>query len=196
MVKIAVTKSGYSLKYASDHLRDDEEIVKIAIKNHHKAIYFASSRLNNNLDMLMLADDYGTLSLDNIHDKRILANRNFILKLIANPRARNKYDSFLIKYISSELREDYKILYYISLLPSWCCYHSRCFMRCNINGCCEFCGSIFVGPSNDHIPDKLRKLPNLTKWLKSQVDIKKGNGLQLYLNDYDISIVFFLTNLG
>ena len=33
IVKIAVQYNGYSLQYASDRLKDNEEIVKIAIQN-------------------------------------------------------------------------------------------------------------------------------------------------------------------
>ncbi len=181
IVKRAVTKYGYALRYVSDRLRDDEEIVKLAIKNYSLAIHSASHRIGNDLDMLLLANEYGPIDLNEISDRRLFSNRNLMLKLVSG-RYSYRYNTDILLYIDEELLQDYEVLYYISLLKD-----------CDERYMSEDDEVVLFDTESlwKYIPDKLRKLPNLTEWLKSQVDIQKGNGLKLYHNDYDISISFF-----
>ncbi len=40
------------------------------------------------------------------------------------------------------------------------------------------------------VPDNLRKIKNLREWLRTQLQVKNGNGLFLYLGDGDVSFSY------
>ncbi len=182
IVKIVISKCGWYIEYASDRIKNNEEMVRMAFMTDSIAIHHVNPRFSNNLDVLMEASNYGPLELGEICDNEILSNRNFILKLLSGSYAQ-KYTTEVLLYIDNKLLQDYEVLYYISLL--------RTVSFCNIDcGDCDACDDAESLSLKHHVPENLFKLTNLTVWLKSQLDIKKGNGLQLYLNDYDISISF------
>ena len=65
MLSLAVQKNGLSLKYASDELKNNFEIVKIAVqKNRGLALEYASDELKNNFEIVKLAiQKYGWICL-------------------------------------------------------------------------------------------------------------------------------------
>ncbi len=178
----AVKTRGKGLWEIDEIYCDDEEIVKVAVSaDGYYNFHYASERLKNNLDMVMYVTDYGPVTLYEISNKEILSNRNLMLKLVTG-RFSNHYSTSVLCYIDKKLLWDYEILYNISLLRK---YKK---MICDTDSDSDNDG--YFRRLTIHGPN-LHKITNLTKWLKSQVNIQKGNGLQLYHNDYDISIVFF-----
>jgi hypothetical protein len=59
----AVTKDGWELKYASDALRGDRDVVMAAVKKWGGALRFASDDLQNDRDVVMAAVNEDWLAL-------------------------------------------------------------------------------------------------------------------------------------
>jgi hypothetical protein len=52
---MAVKKNGYALRYASDSLTNDKDIVLEAVKENGFALRFASERLKDDKDIVLAA---------------------------------------------------------------------------------------------------------------------------------------------
>ncbi len=183
IIKTVVKRCSHNLKYASIRLMDNEEIIKMAIKDCGLNLRYASSRLCDNEEIAKLAVNTSENALICV-SRRLRNDRRFIMDLINSGKVNvyqlgkkfhndrgillkivtSKYRYFgEYKYFDEELWKDYEILYH------------------------------YVKKEGDlsYVPEYLHKLPDVERWLKVQVELKKGNELQLYHNDYDISISFF-----
>lgn len=187
IVMTAVVGCGASIQYASDRLRDNYDIALLAMNDDNQSFVYISPRLqeDHNIIMTIISMGYGSVfkkvkpkCFDDydfmmklvekgpifLHDMnaKLLADRNFILKIFSGEHG-HMYSYSELGRIDKKLLNDYEILFHMSLRYSL----------------------------GEHLPDNLRKVKDLSEWLKSQLDVKKGNGLQLYFNDYDILISFF-----
>lgn len=54
VVRVAIEKNGMTLMYASEELRDNKELVMIAVRQYSNAIYSASLRLQNDMDVIRI----------------------------------------------------------------------------------------------------------------------------------------------
>ena len=55
IVKIAVSNNGYALQYSSDEIKNNFYIVKIAVSNKGSALQYASNELKNNFDIIKMS---------------------------------------------------------------------------------------------------------------------------------------------
>ena len=55
IIKLVVEKNGIALQYASDRLKDNDNIVKLAVEKNGIALQYASDRLKDNDDILRIA---------------------------------------------------------------------------------------------------------------------------------------------
>ncbi len=95
-------------------------------------------------------------------------------------------------HIGKKLRDDRRIL--LAILKSrgdYCAPEYRLFNEELWNDYEILYHYILKEKSTDMVPSHLSGLPDVKNWLRIQLELKKGNGLQLYLNDYDILISFF-----
>ena len=100
-VKEMVNINGELLMLASDALRDDDEIVRIALRNDGLALSFVSERLSNDYDVVKIAinnwgGSFGLAKLKFRDDKD--------LALLAVGTC-----SMAVEYLSNRLKDDYDI---------------------------------------------------------------------------------------
>jgi hypothetical protein len=105
----AVQLNGNVLKYASDNIRDNKEIVMIAVKETCFALLHASERLKNDEDIVLESTRARSDLYDNhlVFPETFLKNRDFVLKLIQSK-------SYNIEFIPIDLKDD-KLLYFSAL---------------------------------------------------------------------------------
>ena len=67
----SVLQNGIALKYFSDKLKDDETIVRMALKNNGYAIIYVSQRLLDNPEIIKLGEPFNNFRgyIDDIDDK-------------------------------------------------------------------------------------------------------------------------------
>ena len=78
VVMIAVKKDGSALEVASDRLKDNFEVVMTAVKNCGYALDFASDRLKDNEEIVSNSLDEGSNII--YASERIRNDRNFIIE--------------------------------------------------------------------------------------------------------------------
>jgi hypothetical protein len=109
MVKEGIKNKGYSFIYASEELKDNEELLLLAIQNSdsHKIISFSSNRLRDNEKIILSAitkskSNYTKNPL-RYASERLKADKHFMLKAIE--------ESFSsIAFATEELKKDEDIL--------------------------------------------------------------------------------------
>lgn len=69
VVKLAVSKEGESLQFASDNLRNNNEIVRIAVLNRGTALNYASDKLKDDESIVTLAINQNPLALQFASDR-------------------------------------------------------------------------------------------------------------------------------
>ena len=98
----AVGGQGKLLEWASDELRDDEEVVKTALENDGEAMEFASDRLKDNKDLMLLAIKGAPWTACYASD-RLRADRDVIMASV-------KTYGQTLYFASEELRDDYDVV--------------------------------------------------------------------------------------
>lgn len=208
IMKILVVKCETILRFASERIRDNEEIVKMSVKYHSRSLIYASTRLMDNEEIVKIA--VGDCGLNLRHASSRLCDNKEIAKLAVNTsenalicvsrRLRNDR-KFIMKLINSgkvnvqqlekKFLNDRGIL--LRIVTSKYAYFNeyRHFNEELWNDYEILYNYVKKENSLIHVPEYLHKLPDIKKWLKVQLELKKGNGLPLHLNDYDISISFF-----
>lgn len=102
--------NGSFLKYASDELKDDDEIVNHALKNDSNAIEYASTRFKQNLKRVLVSLKKSKTKEDILAslDAALLDNEDVILTAILSSSERCgdsiDYNDELIKYASQRLK--------------------------------------------------------------------------------------------
>lgn len=158
IVMIAV-QNGYVLSYVSDRLRDNEEIVKMSACECYLNLEHASERLKSDYNFVMNIIEEQGVTVCNI-GKKLLDDRRILLAIL---KSQGRYRVQEYNLFNTKLWNDYEILYHYILKEK----------------------------RTDMVPNHLSGLPDVKNWLRIQLELKKGNGLQVYLNDYDILISFF-----
>ena len=102
IVKIAVSKSGCALRFASIELMADREIVKIAILQDALSLYFASTELRNDRELVLLAVSINGFALEFASIE--LSNDKEIVKLAV------LHTGYALQFASSKLRNDKEIV--------------------------------------------------------------------------------------
>jgi hypothetical protein len=97
----AVKLDGNVLKYASFKIRDNKEIVMSAVKESCFSLLYASDRLKYDEDVVLQSTSQRSMLYDNhlVFPEKLLKNRDFVLKLIQT-------NSYNIKFIPNDLRDD------------------------------------------------------------------------------------------
>jgi hypothetical protein len=113
IVKIAVNKCGYVIKYASDELKANKEIVLVAINNKVSAINFASLELQNDKDCILkvlekkLKADPKIKKVNSnfiqIIEKQYRSNRTFGLIAV-------RQNGYLIRHLKSKIKYDITVM--------------------------------------------------------------------------------------
>lgn len=101
--KNEILNDPYNLRFASEELRDDEELVKKIVKDCGLAIEFASDRLLNNFDVAMLAVKNNGLALAFLSDK--LKDKSEIVL------AAVKQNGKALMFASARLREQERVVF-------------------------------------------------------------------------------------
>lgn len=104
VVKVAVQKYGYSLEFASDNFKDDKEIVLEAVKNKGDILYLLSDRLRDDEEIVLEAINEGISIL--CASERLRKNKKFI---ILSVQSFSNSSSDIISFLTSdEIKEDLK----------------------------------------------------------------------------------------
>jgi hypothetical protein len=95
------------IKYASDEIRDDEEVLSIAVKSDVYAFKYASDRLRNDKDFVLPLIKQSRYIVQYVGSgiNSIMADKEFILESIVNENAVQ-----ILQYISYELKQDKELL--------------------------------------------------------------------------------------
>lgn len=104
VVKVAVARHGYSLEYTSDELKDDYDVVMEAVKNKGEALEWASDRLKDNEEIVLEAINDGISILS--ASERLRNNKKFLIWSVQNL----SNSSFEVKYFlnSKEIEDNSK----------------------------------------------------------------------------------------
>ena len=102
IVTDAVTDSGYTLRYASEELKNNPKIVEAAVKNYGMALGYASKELRNNPEIVEAAVTKDGLVLQYASDG--LKNNLEIVKAAVTNNSR------ALKYASDGLKENSEIV--------------------------------------------------------------------------------------
>jgi len=102
IVKLAVGDNGLALQYAGDELKNNFDIVKAAIENNPSALQYASNELKNNFDIVKLSVGNNGLALQYASDE--LKNNFYIVKLAVGD------NGLALQYASNELKNNLYIV--------------------------------------------------------------------------------------
>jgi len=100
---------GTNIKYASDELKDDIELVNIALNNNINTFQYISQNLKNNNKIIekcikiLEFKNKNTFILRYITSTEIKDNKDIIIKLM-------KYNGFELEYVSNRLRNDIDVV--------------------------------------------------------------------------------------
>ncbi len=98
VVLLAVKSSGWSLQYASDRLSDDKEVVLFAVKQYWGAWYEASPRLRKDKDVVIEAIKNNIYLLNDVSFD-LVDDKEFMLRAIS-------IDALAYCYVSERLKND------------------------------------------------------------------------------------------
>ena len=98
---IAVENNGFMLKYASDKLKDDKDIVLKAVNQNGLALIYASDRLKNDKEVVLKAIESNTYAIEYASDE-LKKDKDIILKLIEKDGNGFVYPA----YFTDELKDD------------------------------------------------------------------------------------------
>ncbi len=99
---IAVQDIGTSLRYASNKLRDNYDIVMAAVSRNGWSLKYASEELRDNYNIVMVAVENCGTSLEYASD-RLQNNYNIAIHAVKNGKCN-------LCYVGKELQGNYKIL--------------------------------------------------------------------------------------
>jgi uncharacterized membrane protein YqjE len=102
IVKIAVSQTGYTLRFASIELMADREIVKHAVLQDGLSLYFASNELRNDREIVQLAVSINGFALEFASIE--LSNDKEIVKLAV------LHTGYALQFASQKLRNDKEIV--------------------------------------------------------------------------------------
>lgn len=94
-----VQHNGMTLKYLPEEFRDNDEIVRLAVIQSGAAFMFASERLRNDSDMVLLAIQHGDKSVLDYAGWPVLDDEYFAYKVM-------DYYPLAMQYLSDRLRRD------------------------------------------------------------------------------------------
>ena len=104
VVKVAVQRYGYSLEYASPEFRDNKEVVLEAVKNKGDILYLLSDRLCDDEEVVLEAINEGISIL--YASPRLRNNKKFI---ILSVQSFTNFSSDIISFLTSDkIKEDLK----------------------------------------------------------------------------------------
>jgi len=104
LVKMAVDKFHEALQYASERLRDDREIVKLASGKHWRGFQYASERLKDDRGMVKFAVTKGRDGLGLAYASENLKDDEEIVKMAI------RKCPYALRYASERLRDDREIV--------------------------------------------------------------------------------------
>jgi hypothetical protein len=102
IVKIAVKQNGLALQFASESLKNDQEIVKIAVKQNGLALQFASESLKNDQEIVKIAVKQNGLALQFASES--LKNDQEIVKIAV------EQNGLALQFASESLKSNLKIV--------------------------------------------------------------------------------------
>ena len=97
-VLAAVTSYAFALKYASEQLKADREIVLAAVSNYGYALDYAPAELQNDREVVLAAVKQDVSALDCASDE-LQNDREVVLAAV-------KQDRFALTYASGQLQQD------------------------------------------------------------------------------------------
>ena len=101
IVRLAVHNNGLALRYASNKLRDNQDIVEWAVKQNGRSIKYASTRLKKNKDILELKESFSLQKQMGSEIAEAASINAFMFRLIQLLKVQKYRDliiSFLKKY--------------------------------------------------------------------------------------------------
>lgn len=98
-----VAIDGLKLIYASDALRDDHELVMIALSNNGFALRYASDRLRNDRDVVIYAMSNNVLALQYVLCEKLKKDRTFILQAVSR-------NVECLRYLDPHLCDDKEVI--------------------------------------------------------------------------------------
>ena len=90
------------LQYASEQLKDDKDVVRVAVKNNGKALKFASEELKRDKEVVRVAVKNNGKAFK-LASKELKGDRELVLAVVQE-------DGFLLSFASEELRGDREVV--------------------------------------------------------------------------------------
>lgn len=102
VVQVALAQTGVALQYATDDLRDNRELVQVAVRQTWVALEFASDSLKNDLEIVQQAVGESGLALKDASPE-LCGHSELVLKAV-------EQDGLALHYASDDLRSDEDIV--------------------------------------------------------------------------------------